>query len=31
MPGALYERAQRRLHQTVSKRYFRALLPGEWA
>lgn len=28
--GALYEQVQRRLHQAVSKRYFRALLPGEW-
>ena len=28
--GALYEQVQRRLYQSVSKRYFRALLPGEW-
>jgi hypothetical protein len=28
--GALYEQVQRRLHQAVSKRYFRALLAGEW-
>ena len=28
--GAFYEQVQRRLHQAVSKRYFRALLPGEW-
>lgn len=27
--GALYEQVQRCLHQAVSKRYFRALLPGE--
>ena len=26
--GALYEQVQRRLHQAVSKRYFRALLSG---
>lgn len=28
--GALYEQVHRRLHRAVSKRYFRALLPGEW-
>jgi hypothetical protein len=27
--GALYEQVQRRLHQAISKRYFRALLAGE--